>query len=86
MDTDYRCKCGATIDFRVVKKEGPNTGREFCNCYKCGKFYWKDSKNYDTDKFKNGSCFRCGNYGHDIFDCKENFDWFGNLIPETDSL
>ena len=75
------CECYNKKKFIVVKKEGPNKGREFFKCGKCQRFFWNDSKNYDEDKFKNGACFRCGFYGCDSTDCKEEFDWFGNLIP-----
>ena len=83
--TDYFCEntvsCRCKLLFRRVTKEGPNQGREFCKC-NCGKFYWQDSNGYDNSRFKNGACFRCGNYRCEIETCQRSFDWFGNLIPE----
>jgi hypothetical protein len=85
MDTHIcdRNECGEILIFRTVNKEGPNKGRLFCKCL-CGKFYWNDSRSYNEDKFKSGSCFRCGNYGCEITDCERVFDWFGNKIPNND--
>lgn len=81
------CECSNAIIFSVVKKEGPNQGRSFFKCNgtsskSCNKFYWGDSKNYDSYKFKGGSCRRCGRYGCDATSCTKVFDWYGNLIPD----
>lgn len=88
-DIVYKCdQCNDVLLFKIVKKEGPNKGREFSKCNKCNKFYWKDTKYYkrDQEKYKIGSCYRCGYYGCDLIDCKKQFDWFGNLIPDDDDV
>jgi len=81
-----RCLCKKEASLFTVKKEGVNKNREFykCELNVCDFFAWNDSKNYDTNKFKKGSCFRCGRYGCDGTDCDEKFDWFGNRIPSDD--
>ena len=83
-----KCDCNSNCKLSIVKKEGPNKGREFYHCAtnKCKCFKWKDSKTYDPTKFKNGACFRCGYYGCEITDCNREFDWFGNKIPNDIEL
>lgn len=80
MENIYKCNCGEPIRFIIVKN-GLNKNREYFKCPKCKKFYWNDSNNYNAERFKNGSCYRCGNYGCEVTDCDNDFDWFGNLIP-----
>lgn len=75
----YCSVCDKELKFNVTRT-GPNAGRLYSKC--CNKFYWGDSKGYDIDKFKNGACFRCGNYKCEVTDCDKTFDWFGNLIPK----
>jgi len=78
------CQCNIEAVQFTVKKDGPNKGRKFytCKTKQCKYFEWSDNTNYNPDKFKNGTCFRCGKWGHyDEGDCKETHDWFGNLIP-----
>lgn len=75
--------CYSDLKYKTVKKEGKNKGRKFTKCL-CGKFYWKDSTDYNSDKFKNNACRRCGYYNCKITYCERIFDWYGNLIPSTD--
>lgn len=88
------CKCGITPRVLTVKKEGPNTGREFYSCNNCNFFKWKTPR-YNPKIFKAGTCYRCGRWGcaspkgtyefsgtRDAVECKEEKDFFGNEIPE----
>lgn len=80
MEINSTCeKCNKPLNFNETRG-GQNKGRFYA---KCCKFYWNDSKGYDINKFKNGACYRCGNYGCEVTDCEKTFDWFGNLIPEV---
>ena len=80
------CNCGDTAKCFTVRKEGPNTGRKFYTCANnrtCKFFEWVDGNNYNPEKFKTGACYRCGRWGCDATDCDEEYDWFGNKIPEN---
>lgn len=76
-------KCNSKLNFRVVQSH-KNMGRKWAKC--CDKFFWADSNNYDLDKFKRGTCYRCGCYNCEVTDCNKTFDWFGNKIPTNDVI
>ena len=76
--------CKKDLEFKITQN-GKNKGREYAKC-ECNKFYWNDSINYNPEKFKNGSCYRCGTWGCEITDCEKSFDWYGNLIPDSNSI
>jgi hypothetical protein len=80
----------------LTTKNGQNKGKKFYKCQnqpslKCLDFFqWehqekkaqiKSKKEYDSDRFKRGSCFRCGRWGCYADACYQTHDWFGNLIP-----
>jgi hypothetical protein len=77
------CFCGVKRAEYTVKKKGPNSGKSFFTCKKrkCKYFEWKETR-YDSSRFRRGSCYRCGRYNCDAEECEEEFDWFGNKIPE----
>lgn len=82
------CQCGVEAAQFTVKKDGPNKGRKFytCKTRTCKYFEWVDSNNYNPGRFKNGTCFRCGKWGHydeGDGDCQETNDFFGNKIPDN---
>jgi len=84
-DNNPNCKCGKESKCFTVRKEGPNTGRKFYTCPDnkvCNFFQWEDSNNYNPERFKSGSCHRCGRWGCEITECKETHDYYGNEIPE----
>lgn len=81
-----KCYCNTETIKLQVKKEGPNQHRYFLKCKtdKCKFWKWCDTDNYDTTKFKMGSCFRCGRYNCDATDCEETHDIFGNKIIDSE--
>lgn len=80
-----KCYCDAdSIEFKV-KKENNNKGRKFYKCdgSVCKFFKWADRVDeYDPDKFRRGTCHRCGRYNCDSTDCEETWDTFGNVIRD----
>ena len=87
----YNCLCGVEASLLTVKKDGPNKGRLFYTCKSrtCKFFYFEDEieeklamGNYNPDRFKPGSCYRCGTWGCNMEDCEKTHDWFGNKIPD----
>jgi hypothetical protein len=80
---NIHCECGNVANLLTVKKEGKNTGREFYTCATrtCNFFGWNDSRDYNSDKFKSGTCSKCGYFSCDDEKCDRVFDFYHNKIP-----
>ena len=60
-DVERYCKCGNLVPERIVRKEGPNLGREFYSCTTCDFFEWKtdgNDDNIDCDCKQTKACVR----------------------------
>jgi hypothetical protein len=78
------CSCKKELPLLTVKKEGTNKGKEFYSCRECNYFSWKNScDSYNPNKFKQGSCYRCGRWGCDAIDCQQKRGYYGNDIPKN---
>jgi len=86
-----KTKCACNLcPASSISHSAKNPGRKYFHCPKeqnrCKFFGWGDSRDYEygNDRFKNGSCFRCGYYNYEVTDCEREFDFFGNLIKDTE--
>jgi DNA repair protein RAD5 len=81
------CKCTPPMPATLltVRKEGPNTGRQFYKCDGCNFFQWANAAGSSStagvaggvqspaaprsNSSTNGACFKCGQSGHWARDC-----------------
>ena len=80
------CKCGQPSKKLTVKKDGVNKGRQFYTCIEkqCEFFKW-DTVGYDIRNFREGTCKRCGRWKCNADTCKEQRDYYENIIPNNDN-
>ena len=81
-DGGTKCRCNQQAPLLTVRKEGPNSGRQFYGCpeRKCGFFEWADdlglnstsnsSRPSKSSGRKPPTCSKCGQSGHTKRGCK----------------